>query len=412
MKAHVYLVGGAVRDELLGLPVTERDWVVTGSTPEALQADGYTQVGASFPVFLHPQTGEEYALARTERKSGRGYHGFAVDFDPSVTIEQDLERRDLTINAMARNEQGELVDPFGGQADLERRVLRHVSPAFEEDPLRVLRVARFAARFQELGFTVHPDTLALMRAIADSGELDHLVPERAWTEIRRAMGARHPSVFIEVLRGCDALAHLLPEVEALFGVPQDPRYHPEVDAGLHTLMTLDRAAALGACEDVVLALLLHDLGKGLTDPELLPAHHGHEQAGLPLVESVCRRYRMPNRTRRLALQVCRHHLDCHRLLEARPGTVMKLLESLDAIRHADVEDFVLACQADWQGREGREERPYPQGERLRAALRAVLAIQARDLGLAGLEGPALGEALRNARVQAIAELPIEPGRQA
>jgi len=404
-----WLVGGAIRDELLGLPVAERDWVVTGATPAQLEDLGFRQVGASFPVFLHPESGEEYALARTERKAGRGYHGFSVDFDPGVTIEQDLERRDLTINAIARDPDGDLVDPYGGRADLERRMLRHVSPAFAEDPLRVLRVARFAARFHNLGFRVHPETLELMRAIAASGELDHLVPERAWTEVRRAMGSERPSVFISVLRDCGALAHLLPEVECLFGVPQQARHHPEVDTGRHLLLALDLAARIGAGEDAVVAVLLHDLGKGVTDPADWPSHVGHEKAGLELVEAVCRRYRMPNRTRRLALQVCRHHLDCHRLLEARPGTVMKLLEGLDALRHGDVTEFVQACEADYRGREGREDRDYPQGRRLRAALAAVRAINARDLAAEGLEGPELGAALRRARVEAIAQLPVDPG---
>ncbi len=409
MPATTYLVGGAVRDELLGLDVRERDWVITGSTPEALLEAGYRQVGASFPVFLHPETGEEYALARTERKQGRGYHGFSVAFDPHITIEQDLERRDLTINAMARDPDGELVDPFGGRRDLADRVLRHVSPAFSEDPLRVLRVARFAARFHDLGFTVHPDTLALMRDIGDQGELDHLVPERAWTEIRRAMGCRHPDVFVRVLRACDALRHLLPEVETLFGIPQPERHHPEVDAGEHLLLALDQAGRISGEEDVGVAVLLHDLGKGLTPKDQLPSHIGHESAGVPLVEAVCERFRMPNHTRRLALQVCAHHLDCHRLMEARPRTVFRLLERLDALRQPDIDPFLAACEADYRGRAGLEDRPYPQAERLRAALTAALSVRAADLLEQGLTGKALGEALRQARIEAIRQLPVEPG---
>ena len=408
MAATTYLVGGAIRDEFLGLAVRERDWVITGSTPEALLADGYRQVGASFPVFLHPDNGEEYALARTERKAGRGYHGFEVAFDPDITIEDDLERRDLTINAMARGPDDVLVDPFGGRRDLEDRVLRHVSPAFAEDPLRVLRVARFAARFHDLGFTVHPDTLALMRDIADQGELDHLVPERAWTEIRKAMGSQHPSVFIEVLRACDALGHLLPEVECLFGIPQTERYHPEIDTGVHLLLALDQAARLSGEEDVATAVLFHDLGKGVTPADVLPSHVGHEKAGLPLVEAVCERYRVPNHTRRLALQVCAHHLDCHRLMEARPKTVYRLLEQLDALRQPNIESFLLACEADYRGRAGLQERPYPQADRLRRALAAALEVRAGDLAQKGLEGPAIGEALRAARIQAIGDLPVEP----
>lgn len=408
MSRRVYLVGGAVRDELLGLEVGERDWVVTGATPDDLLRQGYRQVGASFPVFLHPQTGEEYALARTERKQGHGYHGFSVEFDPGVTIEQDLERRDLTVNAIARDENGELVDPFGGQADLEQRVLRHVSPAFQEDPLRVLRVARFAARFAPLGFTVHPDTLALMRVIREAGELEHLVPERAWQEIRGAMAAARPSVFLATLRACGALEVLLPEVDRLYGIPQNPDGHPEVDTGVHVELALDQAARDGAGADVAFAVLLHDLGKGLTDPDDWPAHHGHEKAGLPLVERVCERLRVPNAVARLARHVCLGHLRCHRVLEMRPGRVMALLEDIDAIRAQDVDGFVQACAADWRGRKGRGDRDYPQGRFLQAALDAAMAVKAGDLGLpADTPGPEIGKRLRAARVEAIAELPVE-----
>lgn len=412
MSATTYLVGGAIRDELLGLEVRERDWVVTGSTPEALLEAGYRQVGASFPVFLHPKTGEEYALARTERKAGRGYHGFEVVFDPHITIEDDLERRDLTINAMARSQAGELVDPFGGRRDLDKRVLRHVSPAFAEDPLRVLRVARFAARFHGLGFRVHPDTLSLMREIAAQGELDHLVPERAWTEIRKALASDRPSVFIEVLRACDALGHLLPEVEALFGVPQPERYHPEIDTGAHLLLALDQAARLSSDVDVAVAVLFHDLGKGITPEAQLPSHVGHETAGLPLVEAVCDRFRVSNHARRLALQVCELHLECHRVLEARPGTVYRLLEGLDALRQPDITPFLFACEADYRGRAGLADRPYPQAQRLQDALDAALAVRAADLVQQGLEGPAIGEALRQARIDAISELLVKPAEDA
>jgi len=408
-RSRTYLVGGAVRDELLGRAVTERDWVVTGSDPQELLDQGFRQVGASFPVFLHPETGEEYALARTERKSGRGYHGFAVEFGPEVTIEQDLERRDLTINAMARDEDGRLVDPFGGRQDLAGRVLRHVSPAFAEDPLRVLRVARFAARFHDLGFTVHESTIALMREIAASGELDHLVPERAWREIESAMRSGHPSVFIRTLRDAQALVHLMPEVEALFGVPQPGTYHPEIDTGIHLYLTLDAAARMGASSDVAVAVLLHDLGKGVTKADKLPAHHGHEAAGLPLVEAVCERFRVPVRTRRLSLQVCAHHLDCHRILQARPGTILTLLERLDALRKGAVEEFLQACEADFRGREGCQDRAYPQADYLRRCLRAALAVQARDLPGPARQGPEVGAALRAARLEAIAQVAVQPG---
>jgi tRNA nucleotidyltransferase (CCA-adding enzyme) len=403
MAKAVYLVGGAVRDEMLGLPQKEKDWVVTGSTPEAMLAAGYRQVGASFPVFLHPETGEEYALARTERKSGHGYHGFAVDFDPGVTLTDDLRRRDLTVNAMARDAQGRLIDPFDGADDLEARVLRHVSPAFREDPLRVLRVARFAARFAPLGFHVHEETLELMREISASGELDHLAAERTWAEIAGAMSAPRPGRFVEVLRDCGALAALLPEVDVLFGIPQPAEYHPEIDTGAHVLMTMNEAAAARCGPRVVFALMLHDLGKGLTPRAEWPSHVGHEEKGAPLVEAVCKRLRVPNDFRNLALKVCRLHLRTHRLLEMRPGSVMKLIEDADLLRRADdLEDLLAACRADYRGRLGLEQRPYPQAGRLRAALDAVLAVQARDIDTAGLEGVQIGARLREARIAAIA----------
>ena len=403
MTRAVYLVGGAVRDEMLGLPQTEKDWVVTGSTPDKMLAAGYRQVGASFPVFLHPETGEEYALARTERKSGHGYHGFAVDFDPAVTLKEDLRRRDLTVNAMARDAQGRLIDPFGGARDLEARVLRHVSPAFREDPLRVLRVARFAARFAPLGFEVHEATLELMREISASGELDHLAAERTWAEIAGAMSAPRPGRFVEVLRECGALAALLPEVDVLFGIPQPADYHPEIDTGAHVLMAMNEAAAARGGPRVVFALMLHDLGKGLTPRAEWPSHVGHEEKGAPLVEAVCNRLRAPNAYRDLALKVCRLHLRTHRLLEMRPGSVMKLIEDADLLRRADdLEDLLAACRADYRGRLGLEQRPYPQAERLRAALDAVLAVQARDLDTEGLGGVQIGACLREARIAAIA----------
>jgi tRNA nucleotidyltransferase (CCA-adding enzyme) len=403
MSSAVYLVGGAVRDEILGVPHKERDWVVVGSTPDELLAGNFRQVGASFPVFLHPDTGEEYALARTERKQGHGYHGFAVDFHPGVTLEEDLSRRDLTVNAMARDQDGRLIDPFGGQRDLEQRVLRHVSPAFCEDPLRVLRVARFAARFADFGFRVHDSTMDLMREIVASGELEHLVPERVWAEFADAMCSSQPDVFIRVLRKSEALAILLPEVDRLFGVPQPERYHPEIDTGIHVLMTMNMAARLGGPAEVVFALLLHDLGKGLTPDTLLPSHVGHEKSGVPLVNEVCARLRTPGAYRDLALKVCELHLRCHRLVEARPSTVMKLIEDADLLRRPErVQDFIRACEADFRGRKGLEDRPYPQGERLQAALKAVLAIRARDIGTKDLDGVQIGEKLRKARIKAIA----------
>jgi tRNA nucleotidyltransferase (CCA-adding enzyme) len=396
-------VGGAVRDDLLGLPQSERDWVVVGGTPGELLDEGYRQVGASFPVFLHPETGEEYALARTERKQGHGYHGFTVDFDPGVTLEEDLERRDLTINAMARDGEGRLIDPFGGARDLELRVLRHVSPAFREDPLRVLRVARFAARFAPLGFRVHDSTLELMRTMSASGELEHLVPERVWTEIEKAMAAPCPGRFVEVLRDCGALGVLLPEVNSLFGVPQPERHHPEVDTGAHVLLAMDRAAGSGYSPEVVFSLLLHDLGKGLTPRSDWPAHVGHERSGLPLVEAVCERVKAPRAWRDLALLVCELHLRCHRACEMRPAALMRLFEDADLLRRPErLQELLHACQADYQGRKGRENKPYPQAERLRQALEAALSVRARDLETAGLDGAAVGQKLREARIGAIA----------
>ncbi len=410
MAAAVFLVGGAVRDELLGLEARERDWVVVGATPEDLLERGYRKVGASFPVFLHPETAEEYALARTERKEGHGYHGFSVDFDPGVTLEEDLERRDLTINAMARDDKGRLIDPFGGQQDIEGRLLRHVSAAFSEDPLRVLRVARFAARYAHLGFRVHDSTMDLMSEMSASGELEHLVPERVWAEIEGAMAAGSPGVFVEVLRACGALSALLPEVDRLFGVPQPQKYHPEIDTGVHVRMAMDTAARLGGGGRVVFSLLLHDLGKGLTPAADLPSHLGHEKSGVPLVDAVCDRLRAPNAYRRLALKVCELHLRCHRLLEARPETVMKLMEAADLIRRPEeFEDFACACKADYLGRKGLEHRPYPQAERMRAALDAALSVRARDLATAGLDGAEVGRKLREARIRAIAGIADLPG---
>ncbi len=401
----VYLVGGAVRDALLGVAHKERDWVVVGSTPEALLAQGYKQVGASFPVFLHPGTGEEYALARTERKQGHGYHGFAVDFHPGVTLEEDLARRDLTINAMARSPDGVLIDPYGGKADLESRVLRHVSPAFCEDPLRVLRVARFAARFAALGFTVHPSTRQLMREMSESGELSHLVPERVWGEILSAMSTGQPGVFVEVLRQCGALSVLLPEVDVLFGVPQPEKYHPEIDTGVHVIMAMNLAARLGWSAGVVFALLLHDLGKGITDPVDWPSHIGHERAGVPLVDRVCDRFRVPGAYRDLALKVCALHLRCHRLMEMKPSRVMALLEEADLLRRPEhLEPFVQACEADYRGRKGREEREYPQARKLATALEASLSIKAKQLDTSGLDGRAIGELLRRTRIEAISRI--------
>lgn len=401
-----YLVGGAVRDALLGLQAVERDWVVVGSTPGEMIEKGFRQVGASFPVFLHPKSGEEYALARTEKKQGHGYHGFRVDFHPGVTLEEDLQRRDLTINAIARDEDGNLVDPYGGQRDLKQKVLRHVSGAFVEDPLRVLRVARFAARFSRFGFRVHESTLALMREITESGELQHLAAERIWREIELAMTTEKPSVFVRMLRECGALEVLLPEVNRLFGIPQPEKYHPEIDTGIHLLMALDIAENLSKGRaNVVFAVLLHDLGKGITPKQELPSHRGHESTGVPLVDAVCNRLKVPNAINDLARKVCLLHLRCHRILEVRPLSALRLLEKLDAFRQAELlPDFITACEADYRGRKGLQDRSYPQGEYLQRIYQAAADIRARDLDLKGLSGPEVGERLRQARLEAITNL--------
>jgi tRNA nucleotidyltransferase (CCA-adding enzyme) len=401
----VYLVGGAVRDELLKRPVKERDWVVVGARPEELLNQGYQQVGKDFPVFLHPTTKDEYALARIERKQGHGYTGFALDYDPTVTLEEDLMRRDLTVNAIAQTPDGELIDPYGGLADLEARVLRHVSDAFVEDPLRVLRTARFAARYASLGFTVAPETLALMQQITASGELQHLPTERIWVELDKALGESNPEVFITVLRDCGALASLIPELAALFGVPQNAEHHPEIDTGIHLLMTLQQVTRLSADTSTRFAVLMHDLGKGTTPQQEWPRHIAHETRGVKLVRAVCKRLAVPNQHRDLALLVCEYHTHCHRALELRGKTVMKLLTATDALRRPErFEQFLLACEADARGRAGLEERPYPQADYLRRALTVARGISAADFADQGLQGKDLGQAIAQARVQAMENL--------
>ncbi|MCB1855045.1 MAG: multifunctional CCA addition/repair protein [Halieaceae bacterium] len=401
----VYLVGGAVRDALLGYPSSERDWVVVGASPRELLDRGYQQVGRDFPVFLHPETRDEYALARTERKQGHGYTGFAVHCDPAVTLEQDLLRRDLTVNAMARSAEGEIIDPYGGQRDLAARVLRHVSAAFVEDPLRVLRTARFAARYAHLGFSVAPETLALMAEIVGQGELAHLPAERIWVELERALGERDPQVFVQVLRDCGALEALLPEVAALFGVPQTERYHPEIDTGIHTLMALQQAARLTPASDVRFALLVHDLGKGTTPRDEWPRHIAHEQRGLQLVERVCQRLKAPGQYRELALKVCQYHTHCHRALELRGKTLLRLLQATNALRRPErFEAFLLACEADARGRRGLEQCDYPQADYLRRALAAAREVSAADFSAQGLQGKALGDAIASERVRRLEAL--------
>jgi len=400
----IYLVGGAVRDKLLGLPVKDRDWVVVGATPEAMTALGYKIVGADFPVFLHPETKEEYALARTERKSGQGYKGFTVYAGTDVTLEQDLARRDLTINAMAEDAAGRLIDLFDGAADLKRGILRHVAPAFAEDPLRVLRVARFAARF---GYPVAHETQQLMRALVDAGEIETLVAERVWSELERALGEKQPVRFIEVLRECGALQRLLPELDALFGVPQPPEHHPEIDTGVHILMVLAQAARLSPDARVRFAALLHDLGKGTTPAKEWPRHFGHEERGVALVQRICSRLRVPNEYRDLAVLVARYHTHCHRAAELRDDTLMETLEAIDAFRRPErVEGFVRACEADARGRTGYEGRPYPQADIFRQAYHAARTVDTAAIA-SGRNGPQVGEAIRLARIDAIRQARVK-----
>ena len=401
--ARALLVGGAVRDRLLGLPPGDRDWVVVGTTPEAMEAAGFRAVGRDFPVFLHPDTGEEHALARTERKSGRGYRGFVVDAAPSVTLEEDLLRRDFTLNAIAQTADGALVDPYGGVADLQARVLRHVGPAFVEDPLRVLRAARFMARFAPLGFTVAPETLALMRQMAASGELDALVPERVWQELRKALAAARPSAFLQTLRAAGALAAVLPEVDALYGVPQRADYHPEIDTGRHVELVCDVAARIAPGDAAVgFAALVHDLGKALTPRDEWPRHVMHEQRGVAPVKALCERLKLPADIRDLAVIVCREHLNVHRLPELRDATVLDLLGRCDAFRRPErIAALALACEADARGRLGFGETAYPQGPELCRLHAAALAVNARDVVAPGMDGPQIGQALARARAAAI-----------
>jgi len=376
----IYLVGGAVRDKLLGLPVTDRDWVVVGARQNEMLDLGFAQVGNDFPVFLHPQTKEEYALARTERKTAPGHTGFVFDANETVTLEQDLARRDLTINAIAETADGELIDPYNGQDDLAGRVLRHVSPAFEEDPLRVLRVARFAARFHSLGFRVAPETNAIMRKIVHSGELASLVSERVWQELAKALVSKSPDAFVTVLRDCEALGIVLPEIDALFGVPQPAKFHPEIDTGVHLLMCLQQARLLSDDPQVLYATLVHDVGKGATDRTLWPSHKGHETLGLPLLDAIAARLKVPNDFAKLAALVCEHHTKLHRLEQVDADKALALLEAIDVFRRPQrLDKFLLACEADARGRTGFEDRDYPQRAFLQTLAEAATGI---DVGAA------------------------------
>ena len=401
----IYLVGGAVRDELLGIEVKDRDWVVIGSTPEDMAALGYKAVGKEFPVFIHPDSGEEYALARTERKSGPGYKGFVFNTSDDITLEQDLERRDITINAIARDENGDLIDPFNGRNDLENKVIRHVSDAFVEDPLRVLRVARFAAQFD---FLIAAETLALLTEISATDELEALVPERIWVETEKALQTLTPRRYFEVLRECNALSVLFPEIERLFGVPQPERYHPEIDCGVHTLMVLDQAANLSADPEVRFAALVHDLGKATTPREIWPSHHGHGERGVELIDKLCDRLRIPNRYRELATVVSRYHLNCHRIDELSPKVVVGKLEGLDAFRRPERFDkFLLACEADARGRKGKERQDYPQAGMFRKYREACLSVDTKSLDIKDLKGAQIAERIRLQRIRAVKQVKMQ-----
>ncbi|WP_114806307.1 multifunctional CCA addition/repair protein [Vibrio cholerae] len=401
----IYLVGGAVRDQLLQLPVYDRDWVVVGSSPQAMLAAGFQAVGKDFPVFLHPNSKEEHALARTERKTGVGYTGFACHYAPDVTLEDDLLRRDLTINAMAQDNSGQLIDPYGGQRDLAAKVLRHVSPAFVEDPLRVLRVARFAAKLHHLGFTVAEETMQLMAKIAQSGELQHLTAERVWQEWHKSLSTNHPEVFLQVLRDCGALAVVLPEIDRLFGVPQPEKWHPEIDTGIHTLMVAKQAAQLSDSLPVRFAAQVHDLGKGVTPPSEWPSHKLHCHTGLNIIESLCERIRVPNEFRDLALAVCAQHSNIHRADELKPTTKLKVLGLLDVWRKPErLEQVLLCCEADHRGRLGLENEPYPQREIFLRAYQAALGVAVQAVIADGFHGKQIKEELDKRRVSAIEAL--------
>ena len=400
----IYLVGGAVRDTLLNYPVLEKDWVVVGQTPEAMLKQGYRLVGKDFPVFLHPKTKDEYALARTERKSAPGYKGFIVHASPDISLEQDLIRRDLTINAMAMSSDGQLIDPYGGQQDLQNRVFRHISPAFAEDPVRILRVARFAARYQHLGFTLAAETLALMQSMVNNGEVDHLVPERVWAELFKALNEKTPSAFFYILKDCNALKKIFPELDNLFGVPQPAQHHPEIDTGIHSLMCLEQAALLSPSPEVRFAALVHDLGKGMTPKEHWPSHHGHEKKGLPLLRQLCNRLRVPNNFKALAMHVMEYHTHSHKAFELRPDTLTDVLSTLGAFKdNSSLSWFLLACEADAKGRTGFEQRAYPQAQLITHAAQAGIDVDCSTALDGTLKGSDIGKAIRHLRIQAVTE---------
>lgn len=397
-----YLVGGAVRDFLLKHPITDSDWVIVGATPQELLAQGYTQVGNDFPVFLHPKTKEEYALARTERKSGQGYAGFVCDFNKTITLEQDLERRDLTINAIAMDDQNNFIDPFGGIDDLNNKLLRHVSPAFQEDPLRVLRVARFAARFHHLGFTIAPETLLLMTNIVKLGEIDYLTAERVWKETEKALATDDPQIYFEVLRHCGALSILFPELDRLFGIPQPPKWHPEIDCGIHTLLALKQSAKLTTALDVRFAVLCHDVGKGLTSPAQWPHHKQHREHGVELLAQLSERLRVPNHYKKVATFVCRYHDEVHHI-ETQPSMdIVLLLNHIDVWRNPDhLEKLILSSLADFRGRQGFEDKPYPQAIFLQNAYFIAKSVSIQEIIKSGIQGSAIQQELLNRRIKAL-----------
>jgi tRNA nucleotidyltransferase (CCA-adding enzyme) len=406
-----YLVGGAVRDKLLGLPIKDRDWVVTGASPDEMTKLGYTSVGKDFPVFLHPETQEEYALARTERKTSAGYHGFKFDTQNTVTLEEDVQRRDLTINALAEDKDGNVLDYVGGQTDLDNRLLRHVSPAFAEDPVRILRIARFASRFANLGFRVAPATMSLMRQMVDDGEVDALVPERVWQEMVKALAEPSPEVFIEVLRECGALRVLFPEIDRLFGVPQPEEHHPEIDTGIHTMMVLQQACLLSDDPIVRFAALTHDLGKGTTPKKILPHHYDHEERSYHLVKELCKRYKIPNQYRQLAEITARYHTHAHRAFEVKPKTLLKVLNKTDAFRKPErFEQFLLACIADSHGRPGFENYDYKQAAFFSLVRNKAAAVSTRDIIADGFENEQISEELYKRRLIVIKGL-VKNNRQ-
>jgi tRNA nucleotidyltransferase (CCA-adding enzyme) len=401
----IFLVGGAVRDELLGVPCTERDWVVIGSSESEMLSLGFRKVGKDFPVFIHKGTGEEYALARTERKTAKGYYGFQCDFSPSITLEDDLMRRDLTINAIAKDLNGKIIDPFGGQKDLQNKVLRHVSSAFVEDPIRVLRVARFAAKLANFGFKVAPETIKLMRTIVENEELDYLTPERVWKEIEKSLITNAPQKFFLVLRECDALVKIFPELDRLWGVPQNPKWHPEIDTGIHVMLALQQAVKLSQDPKIRFAVLCHDLGKGLTKPDILPSHHGHEQQGVELINNWCAKYKVPNNYKNLAVRVAAWHLHSHTALQLTPKKILKLFVALDAFRQPNnLQDFLLACTADNLGRKDQDNNKYLQAEFLNNIFIEIKKITAKQFVEQGITGKKLGDAIHSAQVKLIAKL--------